>query len=109
MNSLSQNATAGERRVINALVTHILSGENLISVCDGEEWTVKRSTNKREILDALATTDNDVIRVRCPLTGDVRGSFNLIYGNAEDGCEVIADHTANEYCDFAYSRATRAR
>lgn len=92
--------TTGEQQAAERLVDLILQEPmNLISVCDGEEWTVKRSRDRAVILAALATTDQDAIRVRDGATGASRGSFDLIWGNADDGSELIADHTDNEFCN----------
>lgn len=97
-NDLSEFATKGEARVARRLVRAMLARELSISVNDGEEWTVKRSRNYRTIIDALATTGEDTIRAYAP-TGDSMGTFWLVYGNDEDGSELISDHTDNEFCD----------
>ena len=102
MNSLSQYATAGEARVARKLVKLALKNLYKVSVNDGEETTVRRSTNEKEIIDALATTDHDTVIIHEPLTGQRIGSFLLIYGNAEDGSELIADYTDNKDCDALF-------
>ena len=102
--SLTQYATAGERRAATRLVDTILAQGHSISVYDSEEWTVKRSTDRAAILDALATTDMDRIRVR-DSGGNPLGSFDLIWGNDSDGTELIADHSDNEFCREIYERA----
>lgn len=96
-NDLSKYATKGEARVARRLVRAMLARELSVSVNDGEEWTVTRSRNYRTIVDALCTTGEDAIRAYAP-TGDSMGTFWLIYGNAEDGSELISDHTDNEFC-----------
>lgn len=103
-NCLSQYATAGEARVARKLIKAALARELSISVNDGEEWTVKRSRNYREIVDALATTGEDILHMTAP-TGDRIGSFVLIYGNDESGEELIADHTDNDICERMYRAA----
>jgi hypothetical protein len=103
-NCLSQYATAGEARVARKLIRAALARELSLSVNDGEEWTVKRSRNYREIVDALATTGEDILRMTAP-TGDRIGSFVLIYGNDESGEELIADHTDNDICERMYRAA----
>lgn len=106
-NCLNKYTTAGEARVARKLVKAALDAGYLISVNDGEEWTVKRSTNANTILDALATTEADLLRLRLPVSGDVVGSFWLIYGNDPSGDELIADHTDNENCERLYRAAHR--
>jgi hypothetical protein len=107
-NTLTQYATAGEARVARKLVKAALAAGYTVSVNDGEEWTVKRSTRETEILDALATTDEDRLLLRNPTAndiGDIIGSFWLIYGNDESGEELISDHTDNDICDRLYRAA----
>lgn len=58
---------------------------------DGE-WTVKRSTDPRVILAAMATTDGDRLRFR-DADGASLGIVALIY---ENDCDVISDYTAND-------------
>lgn len=103
-NCLTKYATAGEARVARKLIKAALARELSISVNDGEEWTVKRSRNYREIVDALATTGEDILRMTAP-TGDRIGSFVLIYGNDETGEELISDHTDNDICERMYREA----
>ena len=105
-NCLSQYATAGEARVARKLVRAALARELSVSVNDGGEWTVRRSRNYREIVDALATTGADYVRMYAP-TGDSVGTFTLIYGNDDSGDELIADHTDNTICENMYRAAHR--
>ena len=109
-NCLSQYATAGEARVARKLIRAALARELSISVNDGEETTVRRSRNYREIVDALATTGADYLTMFAP-TGDRVGTFTLIYGNDPSGDELIADHTDNTICENMYraAHATRAK
>lgn len=90
-----------ERRVCTALVGACLRRGFLISVHDSEEWVVKKSTDKAEILAALASTDSDTIRIRDVL-GMSAGSFELIYGN--DGWDVVADYSDNEVCNAIWEQ-----
>lgn len=91
-------ATEGERRVAVRLVRAALDAGYTISVNDGEEWTVKRSTKAKAVLEALATTGEDVIRIR-DADGVACGSFYLVWGNADDGSELISDHSDNDACN----------
>ncbi len=104
MNALNKYRTVGERKVIKALVRHILGSGNKISVYDGEEWVIKQSHDEAKILDALGHTDYDTIRVRNQ-EKEIVGSFLLVYGNASDGSEVIADYSDNSYCGTMHRRA----
>ena len=107
-NCLSQYATAGEARVARKLIRAALAEGWSVSVNDGEETTVRRSTREREILDAMCSTGEDIITIhRNDDDGGLRrgGSFVLIYDNDESGEELIADHTDNENCERLYRAA----
>ncbi len=93
---LDRFATKGEVTVVKRLVRIILERGYMVSIYDGEDWTVNLSTNRNEILSALATTGDDTIRLY--KDGERAGSIWLVYGNAADGSELIADHSDNEAC-----------
>jgi hypothetical protein len=84
--------TSGERGVATRLVRAALHAGYTVSVYDGEEYTVKRSRRERQILDALASTEEDWLVIRNS-AGERLGSLRLIWGNDEAGEELIADHT----------------
>jgi hypothetical protein len=87
---------AAEGQICGALVRECLKRGFRVSVFDGEETTVRGSSKHMEIMGALFTTDEDILRISTP-TGIQRGSFYLVYGN--DGYDVISDYSANETCD----------
>jgi hypothetical protein len=64
-----------------------------ISVNDGEEWTVKRSTDAKVIRAALQSTDSDIIRMRNG-AGETIGIIYFVWGNSPD--EVVCDYSDNE-------------
>lgn len=97
MTKAMEYATDGERAYARAIVRDVLSRGLSLSVFDGEEWTVSRSTNAQEILEALATTDMDELIVS-DASGARLGWLQLIWGNDPDGSELIADCTNNELC-----------
>ena len=98
MNDLSKYATTGEARAARKLIRAALAEGWAISVNDGYETTVTRSTREKEIFDAMCSTGEDVITIHLQ-SGTRGGVFWLIYGNDEDGSELIADHTDNENCE----------
>lgn len=85
--------TFGEEKYVRKLVQNLLARGYLISVDDGEEWTVVESSNEAQIMGALGTTEQDFIKVRDPLDWRALGVFRLIYGNDPEGEEVISDYT----------------
>lgn len=100
---MSAHYSEGEVNAAIRLVEKLLENQQvLLSVNDGEEWVVRRSRNKEEILNALGSTGEDLVRAfqlqedqRAPIAG----SFHLVWGNASDGSELIADMTANAFCE----------
>jgi hypothetical protein len=95
---IHEYATIGEARIARKLVKAALDADYSLSVYDGEEWTVKRAWRMKTVLEALATTGEDTLCI-CDEEGTPYGSFYLVWGNAEDGSELIADHTDNVACN----------
>ena len=92
--------TAGEKQVIIELIDSILSTNVSVSVNDGEEWTLNRSTDKVEILKSLNNADLDLLSLRCSETDKSVGWIRLIWDNNYDQpATVICDHAANDYTD----------
>lgn len=89
--SLDTYASKGEARVARKLVRAALDSGFALSVWDSEEWTVKRSRNRDEVLAALATTGQDSIRLHAE---DFTWTIVLIFGNDPSGEELIADYSA---------------
>lgn len=108
-NSLSQYATTGEARAARKLIRAALAEGWTVSVNDGEETTVRRSSREREIIDALCTTGEDIITLHLPISGKSGGTFWLIYGNDPSGEELISDHSDNENCERLYKAAYRVK
>jgi hypothetical protein len=98
--------TAGERGVATRLVRAAIHAGYTVSVYDGEEYTVKRSRQERQILEALASTEEDTLVIRDSV-GERIGALMLIWGNDETGEELIADHTDNEAIGALVAAAQR--
>lgn len=96
-NTLPDYVSPSDRAQAVWLVNSILAKGWTISVNDGEEWTVKKSKDAAEILPALASTDNDTLRVR-DAAGAVVGSAWLIWGNGPG--ELVADSSCDQNADF---------
>lgn len=92
------HCTTGESEMANRVVGALLARGWLLSVFDGAEYTVKRSADRHEILRAMNTTSEDVLVVR-DAEGNRLGSVSLVYGNADDGSELISDYTATDLLD----------
>ena len=59
-----QTRIAVEHKIVRRVVKDAIKAGYTVSVFDGEEWTVKRSTEFKTINDALFSTDEDTIRIR---------------------------------------------
>lgn len=96
-----QYATYHEARIARKIVKDALAKGWTISINDGEEWTVKNSTDSRTILEAMCSTGADMLRLR-DAAGEAIGNIWLVWGNDED---VISDHTDSEtMADFMAGR-----
>ena len=100
---LERFATKDEVAVVKRLVRIILERGYMVSINDGEDWTGNLSTDRKGILSALGTTGEDIIRLY--KDGELAGSIWLVFGNAEDGSELISDHSDNEACHSIYAEA----
>lgn len=89
-----------EKRLSSALVGACINRGYLVSLNDGQEWVIKKSHNKTDILAAMFTTDTDTILIRAK-SGEKAGQFYLLYGN--DGTDVIADYTHTEPCEAIWN------
>ncbi len=102
--SFDQYTTQGERTVVRRLVRAALAAGYSISVHDGEEWAVSRATRAYDVLDALATTGEDTLQLY-DADQHSAGWLYLVWGNADDGSELIADHTDNALCNRLWAQA----
>lgn len=88
---LDKYVPTSARRIAKGIVQAALDKGYAISVYDGEETTVKQSTDRKAVLDAMATTNDDRLTF---WLGDQRiGTAWLIYENDED---VLSDWSDNE-------------
>ena len=83
-----------EDQIIKATISQLLAVGFELSMFDGEETTVFRSTNPDLIFLAMKTTDEDYLFVyKVGDTGPHMGWVRFIYGN--DDIYVINDYTTN--------------
>lgn len=85
---------AMERVIAAATIRAALKAGFTLSVFDGEEVTIKCSTNFEDILFSMCTTDEDFLYLnRGGGNGKRVGWIRFIYGNT--GYDVISDYTLN--------------
>lgn len=97
MNNINPQSVATEIPARVALVEHILSQGHCISVHDGGEWALLRTTDQKAILEIIDSVDECHVRAYESASATKSlGTFYLVLGN--DPSEDIADHTDNAYC-----------
>lgn len=84
-----------EAAIAKKLVGVILDRGFKISIWEGERWTILLSQDEKAILEALASTGDDMLMVSTPKNG-LLGYIFLVYGNGED---LISDHSVNDVID----------
>jgi len=80
-----------QKRIARAAISGLLAAGYSLTVHDGEEDTLVDSTERRTILDALFTTDEDYLIAS--KNGKREGWVRFVYGS--DGWDVINDYTTN--------------
>jgi DNA-binding IscR family transcriptional regulator len=97
MNNHNSQSVPREIPARVALVEHILSQGNCISVHDGGGWALLRSTDKKSIIEVIESVDECHVRAYESASATKSlGTFYLVLGNHPS--EDIADHTDNAYC-----------
>jgi hypothetical protein len=77
------------------LVKHALAKGLTVSVFDGEEWQVKRTTSEKAVFDAIDSVEESQLRFR-DAEGNQVGWALVIDYNEEPELSVV-DHTDNEF------------
>lgn len=89
-----------EGKIAAALIDALLAEGAVLHLNDDShgngDWTVNGSTDKAETIQAMFTTDGDLLEAH-DASGKGLGWFMFIYGN--DGYDVISDYSANEFCE----------
>lgn len=80
-----------EAAIVQSLVVQALAAGYLLTVFDGEEFTVRKSDDQTTILAALYTTEADLLIAY--RDGKRAGSVWLVWGNGQD---VISDYSYNQ-------------
>lgn len=93
---MEQTTLVNEDSIIDCLLNVILNAGYCVSVNDGEETVVVRSTDKEEIVSSLRSTESDWIRIFKPGEAYHVGSIELIYNNGSDGVDLISNTAAND-------------
>lgn len=85
-----------DEKSLKQLIAAAVKAGYLVSVWDGEEWAVMRSTDEAAIFDAASGVDEAKLNLwKRSEVGWAKkaGAMLLVYGNDEE--TVVADHTDN--------------
>lgn len=82
-----------EHMIAESAVREILSHQGRITVDDGEEKVLKRSTDLDSILKAMFSVDEERLFIAGPHADRYFGWVFFVYGN--DGWDVISDYTTS--------------
>lgn len=97
--------TPGEHKAAKRLVHAILSRCASIQIFDGEDDVLPLpSGDAKTIISRLGSVEEDTL-IAYDADHKRVGIFTLIYGNADDGTELVSDHTANRTCFDIYAEA----
>ena len=79
------------------LVKHALKHGYAVSVWDGEEWQLKRSTGFKSIVDAIESVEEAKLRIRDSEGNSIAMVLVSAFGLEDQ--ETVIDHTANSFMD----------
>ena len=82
-----------EKGIAKRVVRSAIEAGYTVSLWDGGEWIVKRSSKLPEVMRAMFTVDEERFDIRDSEGGFI-GHVWFVYGN--DGWDALADYTATE-------------
>lgn len=91
-----------DAKMATQLVQAALAEGLLISVYDGEEYAIIKSSDEAAILKEIGATDADKLIFRTA-DGTRIGSASLVYGNGPG--ETVQDHTDHELINKLVAKA----
>ena len=86
------------------LIIYALSKQCTVSVFDGEDWQIKRSTSLKEITEAVESVEEAALRIRSATGETIVQSVTVSAFGLEDD-ETIIDYTVCPFMD-EYEAAT---
>jgi hypothetical protein len=89
-----------EKRMASGLVKACLNLGFAITIDNGEDKPVVKSTSYRKIMDNLWQCDEEHVLIYDE-KGKCFGWFYLVFGN--DGWDLVADYSANDTCDMIWN------
>ena len=89
------NVREMEADIAATFIQSVLQAGYVVSVWEGGDYAIQHSSDAKDILDAMFSTDSDVLRMyRNTPTGYVcKASAWFVYGNS--GWDVLADYSTS--------------
>ena len=82
-------------KAYRSLVKFALAKDMTVSVWDGEEWQVKKSTGFKAIIDAIESVEVAELRIRDKDSNIVAWAQIIPFGLEDD--ETVVDNTVNDF------------
>lgn len=79
------------------LIKYALKDGNVVSVNDGEEWAVKKSSKYTEIIEAIESVEEATIVIRNKDGEKIGWALIQPFGLEDD--ETVVDYTCSEYME----------
>ena len=79
-------------------IKHCLKAGHTVSVWDGEEWQVKRSTGYKVIIEAVESVEEAALRIRDNQGAVIVNSVSVQPFGLEDD-ETVVDYTVTPFMD----------
>ena len=96
--------TRGEHAAARRLVRAITSRSLAIQVWDGGDYALSHpSSEDALVLACLGATEEEVLHVY--QDGKKVGWFHLVWGNNDDGSEIVCDQAATDACEGIFNEA----
>jgi hypothetical protein len=83
------------KKAYRHLAQYAIHASCTVSVWDGEEWSLKRSTSLKAICEEIEGVEEAHIRIRDAAGAVIATALVSAYGLAHD--ETVIDHTDNEW------------
>lgn len=99
MNNFPDYLPLSEATIIDGVITAALNRNLTISVNDGVEWCLKKSTDRAKIQQAVAATDDTTFSFR-DADDKYVGFMWFIHGNRAD---VISDYSDDEMLEAIWN------
>jgi len=90
-------ATFNEQQIAKKIIEAMIAEGYSVRIHDGEGWACKSTKDASVAMAAIMSADEDMIHARKAVDGKMQtvGTVTLIYGNGNNGADVVSDCTEN--------------